>query len=63
MITLLINLCVVAVVVYVLFFIIGLIPMDATIKRIAQVIISLIVFLWLLQMFGIWHGFTTPVLR
>lgn len=63
MISLLISLLIMAVVVYVLFLIIGMIPMDVTIKRILVIIVSLIVFVWLLQALGVWTGFHGPILR
>lgn len=55
-----IEVLVALVVVGVLLYILSLIPMDATVKRIIYILVLLVVFLWVLQLFGLWSG---PVLR
>jgi hypothetical protein len=57
MISLLVTLIVLGVILY----IIGLIPMDGTIRRIIQVLAILFVCLYVLQILGVWHG--APALR
>lgn len=37
-------------------YLLELIPMDATIKRIIQVLVILLVVLWVLQLLGLFHG-------
>jgi len=49
----LISVVVALVVVGVLLWAVGLIPMDATIRRILQVVVIIIVVIWLLQVFGL----------
>jgi hypothetical protein len=51
MISILITLAILGVVLY----LVQLIPMDATIKRIIQVLAILFIVLWLLQMLGLFH--------
>lgn len=36
------------------------IPMDATVKRIIQIVIIIFVVIWLLQAFGLWHYLAAP---
>jgi len=48
----LIGLVVFLIIVGVLLYIIQLIPMDATIKNIAYILVLVVVLLWLLQVFG-----------
>lgn len=60
----LISIIVTLIVVGLLLYLIGLIPMDGTIKQIIRVVVIIAVILWLLQSFGllgpIGHG---PVVR
>lgn len=51
-----IGLIVTLVVVGVLLYLCELLPMDATIKRIIQVVVILCVVLWLLNSFGLFSG-------
>jgi hypothetical protein len=51
-----IELIVALVIVGVLLYIVTLIPMDATIKKIITVVVILLVVLWILQAFGIIGG-------
>ena len=51
-----INLLVILVIIGVLLYCVELLPMNATIKRIIQVVACLVAFLYVLQAFGIWHG-------
>lgn len=39
-----------------LIYVIGLLPIDATIKTIIKVLAILFVFLYVLQALGLWHG-------
>lgn len=53
----LVGLVIVLIVVGVALYIVSLIPMDATIRRIIQVLVILFVILWLLSAFGLLpHG-------
>lgn len=53
----LVGLIVVLIIVGVALYLISLIPMDATVKRIIQVIVILVVVLWVLSVFGLLpHG-------
>jgi len=52
-----IGLLVTLIIVGVILYIVSLIPMDATIKRIIQVLVILLVILWVLSAFGLLpHG-------
>lgn len=42
-------------------YLVELIPMDATIKRVIQILVILLVVLWVLQVLGLLHGL--PALR
>jgi hypothetical protein len=42
-------------------YLLELVPMDATIKRVIQVLVILLVVLWVLQSLGLFHGM--PQLR
>jgi hypothetical protein len=55
------NLIVMLVLLGVGLYLLQLIPMDATIKRIIQVLVIVVAVLWALQMLGLWHGL--PALR
>ncbi len=52
-ITLLIYLCIFAVVVYLIFYILGLLPIPAPARTIIVVLVALILLLWLLRYLGI----------
>jgi len=53
----LIGLVVVLLIVGVALYLVSLIPMDATIRRVIQVVVLLVVILWLLSAFGLLpHG-------
>lgn len=52
-----ISLLVLLIVVGVALYLIGLIPMDATIRRVIQVLVILFVILYALQLLGLWSGF------
>ena len=54
MISLLITLLIAAVVIYVLYLIIGMINLPAPIKNIVYLIVGLIILLWLLSSFGLY---------
>lgn len=53
----LISLLVYLIVVGLLLYVVGLLPIDATIKRIIQVVVLVVVILWLLQTLGLLAGF------
>ena len=57
----LIGLIVVLIVTGVALYLVTLIPMDATIKRIIQVVVILVVILWLLSAFGLLPGGAIPL--
>lgn len=50
----LIGLIVALVVIGVVLYVVNLLPMDATIKKILMIVVLLVVVLWLLQAFGLW---------
>jgi hypothetical protein len=52
----LIGILVVIVIVGVLLWGAGQLPMDPTVRRILQVVVILVLVLWLLQAFGLLHG-------
>lgn len=52
-----ISIIVTLVIVGVLLYILGLIPLDGTIKTIIRVLVILFAFLWVLQVLGVWSGF------
>lgn len=52
MISILVTLVIFGVILY----LISLIPMDGTVRRIIQVLAILVLFLYLLQILGLWHG-------
>lgn len=55
MISLLITLLIGAVVLYVVYLIVGMVNLPEPIKRIVYIIIGIIVLLWLLDSFGLYH--------
>lgn len=55
MIAILITLLIAAVIIYVVYLIIGMITLPAPIKNIVYIIVGLIILLWLLQYFNIYH--------
>lgn len=57
MISVLVALVILGVAIY----IIELIPMDATVKRVIHVLAILFVLLWVLQLLGVWPGFPRPL--
>jgi hypothetical protein len=59
MISVLVTLIVLGVILY----IVGLIPMDNTLRRIIQALAILFVCLWLLQVLGVWSGFPGALRR
>ena len=51
-----VGLIVTLIVIGVLLYLVELLPMDATIKRIIQIVVILCIVLWLLSMFGVFAG-------
>lgn len=37
-------------------YIVGMIPMDGTVKKIINILVIVVMALWLLQQLGVWHG-------
>jgi hypothetical protein len=50
----LVGLIVALVIIGVVLYLVNLLPMDATVKKILSVVVLLVVILWLLQAFGLW---------
>jgi uncharacterized protein YqhQ len=57
----LIGLLVLLVVIGVALYLVGLIPMDATIRRVIQVVVLLAVVLWLLEALGVLGALNVPI--
>jgi hypothetical protein len=58
-----IELIVTLVILGVVLYIVDMLPIDATIKRIIHIVAILVAGLWVLQMLGFWHGFPSEHLR
>lgn len=59
----LISIVIALVLVGVALYIINLIPMDATIRKIIQIVVIVVVCLWVLQALGLWSGFVAINVR
>ena len=55
----LISLLVYLIVIGLLLYLVGLLPIDATIKRIIQIVVLVVVILWLVQALGLLAGLGT----
>jgi len=58
-----ISIIVLLLIVGVALYLIDLVPMDATVKRVIQVLAILCVILYALEALGLWHGFQGVTLR
>ena len=52
----LLDVVIALVIVGLVLYIIGLIPIDPTIKKIINILVIVVMAFWLLQQLGLWHG-------